>query len=129
MFISVQGQHASYAWLFRWCGRAGGAMVVIAWLALVILEATRPDVGLPSVEAIYQGAALALVFAGYALGWRQELAGGVLTIVGTVAFFAVNLLTLEVLPDLGATWFAIPGVLYLLAWKTSERGREMTAQP
>jgi hypothetical protein len=72
---------------------------------------------LPSVESFYQAAALALVFAGYALGWRSELAGGALAILGTVAFFVIQFFTIDSLPDAGAACFALPGILYLLAWK------------
>ena len=39
-----------------------------------------------------------MVFGGYALGWRHELAGGTLAILGTIAFFVINALTVHVLP-------------------------------
>ena len=60
---------------------------MVAWIGLVILEAARPDTDALGPSAYYQAAALAFVFAGYALGWRKELAGGVLAIFGTIAFF------------------------------------------
>jgi len=129
MYTSVPGQHVPYSWLFRWCARAGGAIVVVAWLVFVLVEAARPVAGPPSIAAYYQAAALALVFAGYALGWQKELAGGVLTIVGTIAFFAVHVLTFGMLPGLEAAWFTTPGVLYLLAWKYDERRPDATVQP
>jgi hypothetical protein len=53
---------------------------------------------------------------GYLLGWRYEFAGGLLAILGTVAFFVVCALTLG-LPSAAAIGFAVPGVLYLVAWR------------
>jgi hypothetical protein len=88
---------------------------------LVILEAARADAEAPSIAAYYQAAALGIVFAGYALGWRSEFAGGVLAIMGTAGFFAVHELTLGSLPTLEAALFAAPGVLHLLAWKYNEQ--------
>jgi hypothetical protein len=111
MYISLQEQHASYPWLFCWCGRGGGVILIIAWLALVIDEFATPGFAGPTATAYYQAAALALVFVGYALGWWKELAGGVLVILGTLAFFAVHRMTLNVWPGPGAAWFAAPGAL------------------
>jgi hypothetical protein len=127
MYASLQLRHVPYAWMFRWCARAGGAIVVIAWLALVILEMARPDVGMPAIAAYYQAAALALVFVGYALGWRKELVGGLLAMIGTGAFFAVHLLTIGERPWFGAIWFAAPGVLYVLAWIYDQQHQDVIA--
>jgi hypothetical protein len=126
MYASLQSRHhVPYSWLFRWCARAGGAIVVTFWVAFVLLEIARSDVDLPSVAAYYQAAALVLVFAGYVLGWRKELTGGILAIIGTVAFFAVHVSTFGMLPGLEAAWFAAPGVLYLLAWISGDRNDEI----
>jgi hypothetical protein len=95
---------------------------VIVWFALVIVEFVRSGAELPTAPAYYQAAALALVFAGYVMGWHKEFAGGALAIIGTAAFFAVNVLTFGALPLFGAVWFALPGVLYLLAWQCDRAG-------
>ena len=129
MYVSLQSRHVPFSSLLRWSARASGAILVVAWLALVILETTRPNVDALHVAAFYQAAALALVFAGYALGWRMELAGGVVSILGTAAFFAVHVLTFGILPGLEAAWFAVPGVLYVLAWKYNEQRQNVIAQP
>jgi hypothetical protein len=65
---------------------------------------------------------LAVVFAGYAIGWRYELAGGLIAVLGTIAFFWVNVVTIGDPPDHVAAIFALPGVLQILAWY-SERMR------
>jgi hypothetical protein len=75
------------------------------------------------VSIFGQVASLALVFAGYAVGWRREYAGGILVIVGMLAFFGVVLSTTGTIPPLAVLLFAVPGVLYLLAWHNDERGR------
>jgi hypothetical protein len=129
MYASLQPDHVTYSWLLRWSARVGGAIVLLAWLALVILEIALPDLELPSATTYYQAAALALVFAGYALGWRNEVAGGILAIIGTVAFFAVHVLTLGGLPGIGAACFAVPGVLFVLASKYDDRPDGVVAQP
>jgi hypothetical protein len=128
MYTSLQEQHASYSWLFRWCARVGGAILIVAWLVSVIFETARQD-GAALTPAAYQGAALAVVFIGYVLGWRNELAGGALAILGTAAFFAVHVLAFGALPVLGAASFVVPGVLYLLAWKYNDQRQKVLPGP
>ena len=81
----------------------------------------RPGFDGPGINTFGQAASLAIVFAGYAIGWRKELAGGIAAIVGTLAFFVVVLTTTREMPGVAALLFAIPGVLYLLAWHYDER--------
>jgi hypothetical protein len=69
---------------------------------------------------IFQGAALAIVFAGYAVAWRWELAGGLMAIGGTIAFVGCSLATIGALPLPQVAWFAAPGVLSVLAWSRGE---------
>ncbi len=76
MYASIQRQEASSSTLFRHCGRAGGLIIVAGWLTLVIVEFFRS--GPPVIENYYQGAMLAIVFVGYAVGWRKEALGGAL---------------------------------------------------
>jgi hypothetical protein len=130
MYTSVHRSPVSYAHLFRWAARAGAIIVVVAWLALVLMEAVRSRFEQPSVDTYYQAASLAIVFAGYLIGWWKEPTGGVIAILGTMSFFAVHALTLGMLPGLAAAWFAAPGVLYLLAWQAEHLGgRQRTRSP
>jgi hypothetical protein len=122
MFTYAHQHHLHFPDLLRWSGRACGLSLVVAWLVLVIIESVRSG-PFHSAQLLYQAAALAVVFAGYAIGWRSELTGGVLSIVGTIAFFLASAVSVGVLPPLGAAWFAVPGVLYLLAWLADERRR------
>ena len=120
MYADVHKHHVPYADLFRWSARACAVSLFVAWLGLVVHETVRS--GPPTTALIlYQAAAFAVVFAGYALGWRSDSAGGVLTIIGTSAFLAATLFTVGVLPPLEAVWFAAPGILYFLAWLFGDR--------
>jgi hypothetical protein len=100
--------------LLRWSGRISGVVLFATWILFVIGEAMW--LGLPTRGSVYQAAALAMVFAGYAIGWRYELVGGILAVVGTAAFVAVYGMTFGSLPLAHVLWFAVPGGLYLLAW-------------
>jgi hypothetical protein len=108
--------------LFRWLARASAVVLLAVWLAFVIGEAVRVQFDLPSASTIYQAVALAIVFAGCAIGWRKELAGGVIAILGTIAFFVVHALTLDSMPHASAAWFAAPGILFLAAWYVQKTG-------
>jgi hypothetical protein len=113
MYTSVQNHHVSDSQLFRYCGRAGGLIVMGSWLIVVVVETVRK--GPPVLENYYQAVPLAVIFAGYAVGWRKEILGGLLAIAGTVAFIAQYVTMLGVLPGFGAVLFAVPGLFYLIA--------------
>ena len=80
------------------------------------------------VNTYGQPAALAVVFAGYVIGWWKELAGGALAIVGTFAFFALLAAKSKTPPEPAAVWFAAPGILYLLAFQYNERRNKRLAR-
>ena len=107
--------------LYRFCARAGGIIIIVSWLALLSKELLRPGSAPDSTGAYEQGAALAMVFGGYILGWWKEFAGGIVAIVGTITFFAVVTMTQQVAPPAAAVWFAAPGAFYLLASAYSQK--------
>ena len=102
--------------LIRWCARAGAIVLTLGWLAYAIAELFHTGFYVPQAPA-YQGAALAVVFLGYAIGWQWELAGGLMASVGTAAFFVITVLAVGTWPQMAAAWFAAPGVFYLEAWR------------
>jgi hypothetical protein len=113
MYAAVR--HHEYAVQVRWLARTMAIVLFVFWIAFVVAEAFRPRSASWPVALYVQGAILAVIFAGYALGWRKEFLGGLLAILGTAAFLAVLAFT-EALPrDPNMAWFAVPGVLYLLA--------------
>jgi hypothetical protein len=123
MYRSVQLRPVSIAEVYRWLGRASSSVLLLTWITYVSIEATRPDPF--TLASAYQAAAFMVVFAGYLLGWRYELTGGLLAIMGTVAFFAVCVLTMGIPPSAAAIGFAVPGVFYLLAWRNDHSHPEI----
>ncbi|HVT26479.1 MAG TPA: hypothetical protein VHE81_00530 [Lacipirellulaceae bacterium] len=126
MYASVPSRHVPYSWLVRYCGRASGLIIVVSWLALVLAETLRS--GMPVLSNYYQAAMLAIVFIGYAVGWRHEVLGGALAIVGTIGFLTLYIAMFEALPPTGALCFAIPGVLYLIAHLLDKRPSEQLSR-
>jgi hypothetical protein len=120
MFASAQLGLSPRPYPFRWIARASAIILFAMWLVYIVADVLQPGIE-PSGFSMYgQAAALAIVFAGYAVGWRRELAGGIIVIAGVLAFFSVVLATTGVSPQLAMLLFAAPGVLYLLAWHYDE---------
>ena len=118
MNTAIQIHDVPATQVLRGVGRVSAAILFCAWLALFISELVQRKVVNPSGDEFVQLAMLAVVFAGYAIGWRHELVGGLLAVLGTIAFLvAVYTLNLPLVAGIGAvTLFALPGVLYLLTW-------------
>jgi hypothetical protein len=83
----------------------------VGWISLLAQELMR-DTRVTTDEAI-QAAVLALIFVGYAVGWRNELAGALVALFGTIVFFTVCTVTYGQLPNLAVAWFALPSMLYV----------------
>ena len=97
----------------RWCGRAAAIILFVSWMILFVTEYSRQ--GAPSSDTYLQAVALAVVFAGYLVGVWNELVGGVMAVLGTIAFVAVCLMITGLPLRLDLFLFAAPGVCYLLA--------------
>ena len=117
MHSSVQRLHLTYSDLIRWSARLSGTILWIAWLGSAIAELARSEYRTISIDSSYQAAALAVVFFGYAVGWGEELLGGLCALLGTAAYFLIVTVTAQVPPGIETTLFAAPGVLYLLSWQ------------
>lgn len=118
--------HLPWTDVVRWGARASALVLIVAWAIVAAVELFHPEFYVPPPLA-YQGVALAVVFLGYALGWRHELAGGLLVLAGTATFFVINVLAIGTWPQPAAAWFAAPGALYLEAWRRSRRKAVQTA--
>jgi hypothetical protein len=126
MNASVQMNRVLVPFLFRGAARAASVAVIVIWLELVLLEWIRygsPDFRSPHQAA--QAAALVVMFAGYLIGWRNELIGGLMSLIGAVAFGGVCALTFGEFLPISCAWFAVPGLLYLIAWYGNQRIRKM----
>lgn len=125
MYACLPQKSASSTELFRWFARASSIVLFVGWIVLLVQELMR-DSRVTTDEAI-QGAALALVFVGYAIGWRKELAGALIAIFGTVMFFTICVVGYGRFPGLAAAWFALPSVLYVLAWYTQRNSASLSS--
>lgn len=114
MYATLRDPQITYSWLFHWCGRLGGVIVMASWLALVVVEWVQS--GLPESNTWPQAAALFVIFAGYLYGWKNELSGGALAVAGTVLLFAVHAISFGYLPLAPLAMLAVPGICFLLAW-------------
>ena len=119
MYACLPQKSATSTELFRWFARASSVVLFVGWILLLVQELMR-DSRVTTDEAI-QGAALALVFVGYAIGWRKELVGALIALFGTAMFFTTCVASYGTLPGLAAVWFAVPSLLYILAWYTGKK--------
>ena len=106
MFASAKLGLSPRPYPFRWTARASAIILFAMWLAYIVADVLRPGIEPSGLNMYGQAAALAIVFAGYAIGWRRELAGGIAVIAGVLAFFGVVLATDEVIPQLAMLLFA-----------------------
>jgi hypothetical protein len=111
--------------IYRWCARTSSSVIMACWLILFGLETVKDGFGnFGGAESYAQAAAIALIFAGYVIGWKIESAGGLMAICGTVALFVIVVMTIDYPLDSTALWFAAPGLLYLLAASYADRRNE-----
>lgn len=115
MYASIQRQPVSWINLMRWAGRTSGALLILTWLGFATVELFHPGFAVRTLT-LAQAAALAIVFTGYAVGWRREWVGGLLTLLGMAAFLAAVVLSIGVPPAPATALFAAPGVFFLLAY-------------
>jgi hypothetical protein len=122
MNASVQRHHVPVPYLIRSLALGAGAVVILTWLQLVFIEWVR--YGPPDLRSFHQAAqatTLAVVFAGYLIGWRNGLLGALLSFIGTAGFAAVCILRFDGLFSISWVWFVAPGVLYMIAWFAERR--------
>ncbi len=108
--------------LTHWIARIA-AISMFGFFMLFALADGIPPLAQQPQRVQLEFASLAIIFVGYAIGWRRPLTGGVTALLGYGLLNAVELATNHRLAG-GAFWlFAIPGALYLLAgWIDSRRG-------
>jgi hypothetical protein len=104
----------------RWCARASALVLVTAWVAYAIAELFNAGLNMQP-QLAGQGASLAIVFLGYAIAWKHEIAGGVLAMLGVVIFVIVYTATIGVFPQAPIAWFAVPGLLFIAASRLQRR--------
>lgn len=96
----------------RWTARIIGTLLVLGTLTIAIGEGMPNPLTQPAwAQLIFFALALAMI--GILIGWRWELAGGILSLAG----FSLGLIPMKYYSVCGLTWFylalALPGVLYV----------------
>jgi hypothetical protein len=122
---AVEQYRHIYAVQLRWLARTIAEILVVLWIGYFVAEYLRPGNSHWPPAVFAQGALLAVVFAGYVIGWRKEMIGGWMAILGTATFAAVLAITRN-WPHQAfqVAWFAVPGVLYLMAQHYDRRAAE-----
>jgi hypothetical protein len=115
MYATTHHPPTATSQIYRWAGRVFSVALFVMWAAFVAFEAARPAVQTWPVGVYLQAAALAVVFLGYAVGWKRELFGAVLVGVGALAYLVITLIDTKTLPGIATVWFLTPGILYLFA--------------
>lgn len=116
---AISTYRANCCCTYRWLARTSAIVLAATWLAAVVWEGT-PDNGM-ALPLYVQLGLLAVIFGGYAISFRRERLGAVLSLAGIVAFAVASLLTLQVLPTLPFVMFALPPVLFLVAWELEKK--------
>lgn len=103
--------------VLRWAARVTGLMLVGLALAIMIGEGGPPNVFSESIPVQLEFAALMLMLIGFCIGWRWELLGGLLSVLGFVGFTMTELAVNGSLPGGAIPYFLIPGVLFLVSFR------------
>jgi hypothetical protein len=126
MYAPAQRTHV-YAIQLRWLARTTAEILVVLWAGYFVAELFKGTMKWPPALFV-QGAILAVVFAGYVVAWRKEKIGGWMTILGTAAFVAVLAATQNLpSPAYQIAWFAVPGIMFLVAQHYDRRYVESTS--
>jgi hypothetical protein len=88
MFASTELRFMLHSHAFRWTARVSAMILFAIWVSFFTYELSHMTLSDHSINTYGQAASLAIVFAGYAIGWRRKLAGRFAAIIGTLAFFA-----------------------------------------
>ena len=110
---------------YRWLARTSAAILFVTWLAAVAFEG-RPPHGVTMPLGVQLGI-LAAVFGGYAISIRHEVLGAIVSLVGVVAFAVSCVVLMSVAPTFGFAWFALPPVLFLVAWELARKEKRASA--
>ena len=116
--MSKKGETNSVALSLRWIARIGSIVSAAILFAFMFGGNER----LPQQEewlllTFFPGG----VLLGMAIGWKNEVVGGVVTVLSLLAFYAMQLIQAGNLPS--GPWFLIfasPGILFLIAWFTEK---------
>jgi hypothetical protein len=114
--------------VIRWTARVSAALLFGLVLLFMLGEGLPPLMRAPLAVRLLFAAHLATL-AGLLLLWRWELLGGILTIGGMLAFYAINYCDAGTFPSGWFPLFYIPGVLSLISWSMTRARRPIGQSP
>ena len=102
--------------IVRWTARILGTLLFLTIAMFAVGEGVPNPLAL-TLEELVGFVAILMIAAGYVVGWKWDLAAGVLILAGIAMFCATEIVMYHRFPKLG--WFfwtmAVPGVLYLVS--------------
>lgn len=110
---------------FRWIARIWSVASIALILAFIVGERSLPSNAREWIGFVFFPFGIS---AGMILAWRNELAGGALTVASLVVFYLVQRAMAGVFPQ-GWAWlvFAAPGFLFLATWLLARRSSGVAA--
>lgn len=109
----------------RWSARIVGVFLVGFFLLFLVAHAVDAD-GIPRLTLVEGSLMLCMLtsLAGMVVLWFREGLGGLMTLVGIGAFYAIDTVATGTMPG---GWifplYFVPGVLSLIAWAASRNMR------
>jgi hypothetical protein len=100
----------------HWMARLASILLFVMWLAMVISDGLPNQNSIPNLQLWGQFAILVLMFGGYALGWKNALWGGIVSLTAFSMFAALCVAEVHLLPAPQLWLFAVPSFLYLAAY-------------
>jgi hypothetical protein len=120
--VSVITQRPVLLWIAR-----VSAILMFGFFSLFAVGEGLPQLLRLPLPVQLEFAALALVFIGYAVGWRHPVAGGTLALLGVAGFNVVEIAVNGKPAGPYFLLFGIPGLLYLNAsYWANKRGASNT---
>lgn len=122
--MATRCSNCSLIWgnILKWNGRILGTGLVLLFLLFFVGEGPPPM----DIEFV----ALATMLAGFVLAWWNGLYGGLLSLLGIAAFYALNYAAAGRFP--GGWVFPlcfVPGTLCVLGWLMQRCGSEPAPRP
>ncbi len=107
--------------VLRWTARISGALLFVFWALLLAKEGFGKFTFSSNSENILITCQI-ITFLGLGLIWFNELLGGILSILGMLAFYLINFLASNELPAAALLLlFYIPGILALISWRMKRK--------
>ncbi len=104
-------------WFFcHWMARLSSLLLFCMWIGMLIGDGVPNQNSIGSVSLWGQFVMMLLMFSGYALGWKNALWGGIVSLSAIVMFAALHVAEIKILPAPQLALFAVPSFMYLAAY-------------